>query len=445
MKSLKSVLLIIFLMLIKTSHADVRLNGDLVVLDTIVGAKFLGEVINETDSPVKNVKITITSKDADGKIIDVSETYVDGYTNPEDGYSDDYIPVGGIVPFWTFADVDAEEISLTSHLINYENTDAVFDEPEQVTVLNDINPVESSYGVKYYGEIVNNSINTMYWVKILFAFKGKNGNLIDVDYTYIRGNDYISPYSFYNSNSIYPGDIAPFELSSSLEKDKIGEYYTIVTYWIGEEGAYYYEGSENVVLNGEINKIKYFDNAKYLGEIKNNTNREIYFVEVTIISRDSDGNIIDITYDSVSGTNYKYYDDYTTDTHIAPNEIAPFEINSSADYENVASFEYRINYEYSEIPSSVENDTPLLFTLVGNYPNPFNPQTTIEYILENNSNIELSVYNASGQKIVCLVNGIVQEGKHSVSWNAKGFPSGLYFYRLNINGFNESKKMLLLK
>ena len=86
-----------------------------------------------------------------------------------------------------------------------------------------------------------------------------------------------------------------------------------------------------------------------------------------------------------------------------------------------------------------------------NYPNPFNPTTTIEFSIQNNSQIELSVFNIKGQKVKTLINNDVIKGSHSISWNGddklgKSVSSGIYYYKLKINGKIEAvKKCLLLK
>ena len=86
-----------------------------------------------------------------------------------------------------------------------------------------------------------------------------------------------------------------------------------------------------------------------------------------------------------------------------------------------------------------------------NHPNPFNPTTTISFSLPKEEEIELSIYNIKGQKVKTLYSGISEEGKHLVIWNGidsngKTVSSGIYFYKLNVNGKIEVvKKCLLLK
>ena len=89
-------------------------------------------------------------------------------------------------------------------------------------------------------------------------------------------------------------------------------------------------------------------------------------------------------------------------------------------------------------------------SLMNNYPNPFNPETKINYSLAEDGNVELTVYNIKGQKVRTLINNNVEAGEHSVIWNGndeKGnkVSSGVYFYSLRTEGGVLNKKMLLLK
>lgn len=93
---------------------------------------------------------------------------------------------------------------------------------------------------------------------------------------------------------------------------------------------------------------------------------------------------------------------------------------------------------------------PTGFALVYNYPNPFNPTTTISYELIRDANVKIDVHNISGQKVTELVNQWQHGGKHEVSWdgtNLSGYSvtSGVYFYTLHINNDVITKKMILMK
>lgn len=92
------------------------------------------------------------------------------------------------------------------------------------------------------------------------------------------------------------------------------------------------------------------------------------------------------------------------------------------------------------------NSTPSNYKLFQNYPNPFNPVTTIKFDLPEKSNVEISVYNALGQKVDIVTNQVFDAGSYSVDFNSKSLASGSYFCKLEVdNKYVEIIKMLLLK
>ncbi|MBD3408798.1 MAG: T9SS type A sorting domain-containing protein [Ignavibacteriales bacterium] len=93
----------------------------------------------------------------------------------------------------------------------------------------------------------------------------------------------------------------------------------------------------------------------------------------------------------------------------------------------------------------VEVGTPNEFALDQNFPNPFNPSTTIRYELAQDVQVKLAVYNSIGEQIATLVNAQQAAGRYDVSFNASSFSSGIYFYRLEAGDFVDVKRMLLLK
>jgi hypothetical protein len=88
---------------------------------------------------------------------------------------------------------------------------------------------------------------------------------------------------------------------------------------------------------------------------------------------------------------------------------------------------------------------PVQYLLNQNYPNPFNPSTAISYQLSANSRVTLRVFDLLGREITTLVNGTFAPGTHTVQWDASSRPSGVYMYRLEVNGASTTKKMVLTK
>lgn len=93
---------------------------------------------------------------------------------------------------------------------------------------------------------------------------------------------------------------------------------------------------------------------------------------------------------------------------------------------------------------------PLKNALLGNYPNPFNPSTTISYSLKSSAPVLLDIYNLKGQKVKTLINGNQPEGKHTAVWDGhddrgNDVGSGVYLYQLKVNKSSFQQRMLLLK
>lgn len=100
--------------------------------------------------------------------------------------------------------------------------------------------------------------------------------------------------------------------------------------------------------------------------------------------------------------------------------------------------------------NDVADVRPSLFNLSANYPNPFNPKTTIGYSLGRRDHVEIEVFNLLGQGVRTLVNETIPAGLHQIVWdgtNDDGKPvsTGIYFYRIQAGDFVQAKKMLLLK
>jgi len=105
--------------------------------------------------------------------------------------------------------------------------------------------------------------------------------------------------------------------------------------------------------------------------------------------------------------------------------------------------------EYSFDFSTVEGDNnEIIFAnrVYGNYPNPFNPQTTLSFsVKEDNTPVKINIYNVKGQLVNSLTNEVYDSGNHLLIWDANSQPSGIYFYRSMIGDYVSTNKMLLIK
>jgi len=85
------------------------------------------------------------------------------------------------------------------------------------------------------------------------------------------------------------------------------------------------------------------------------------------------------------------------------------------------------------------------YTLSQNYPNPFNPSTQIQFSIPKQTQVTLKIYNLIGQEVATLVNGVLDAGQHTVSFNASRLASGVYFYSIKAGSYTNTRSMMLLK
>jgi hypothetical protein len=137
--------------------------------------------------------------------------------------------------------------------------------------------------------------------------------------------------------------------------------------------------------------------------------------------------------------------------------IEEYKIDASARYLRVYGIERGTSWGYSLYEVEVynihsinigdENNSGQIndYCLLDNYPNPFNPITTIEFNIPNREHVSLMIYNLLGNEIVQLVNKDLLPGYYSVEFDGSNLSSGIYFYKLSVGNFVEVKKMLLMK
>jgi hypothetical protein len=96
--------------------------------------------------------------------------------------------------------------------------------------------------------------------------------------------------------------------------------------------------------------------------------------------------------------------------------------------------------------SAVSPETkPSTYSLDQNFPNPFNPATTIRYSLAHRSQVTLAVFNLIGEQVATLVNEMQESGTHDARFDASGLASGVYFYRLLAGGYVETRQLVVMK
>jgi len=122
------------------------------------------------------------------------------------------------------------------------------------------------------------------------------------------------------------------------------------------------------------------------------------------------------------------------------------EIDFDVEAAGSAILDFTLNATTTGLPD--ETDTrgiPTTTQLYGNFPNPFNPQTTIRFGLPQSGRVKIEIYNLAGQKVRTLLDAETPAGNHSVTFEAGNLASGVYLYRLETEQFSSVKKMVLLK
>ncbi|MFZ2325087.1 MAG: T9SS type A sorting domain-containing protein [Ignavibacteriaceae bacterium] len=116
--------------------------------------------------------------------------------------------------------------------------------------------------------------------------------------------------------------------------------------------------------------------------------------------------------------------------------------------ENTYAVESWINV-FSEMlwksSDSVQTSSTFQENSLSNFPNPFNPATTIYYSIKEPSFVSVKVFDLIGQEVADLVNEEKESGSHSINFNASNLPSGIYIYTIKAGSFNQTRKMILMK
>ena len=128
-------------------------------------------------------------------------------------------------------------------------------------------------------------------------------------------------------------------------------------------------------------------------------------------------------------------------------QIALSDSTGDAQSATIGSWAILDDLEFSGVATSVEdnNRNRIEYSLNNNYPNPFNPSTTISYSIRNDGYATLSVFDVLGNEVAQLENGYKSAGNYSYSFDASELTSGIYFYRIQAGDFVETKKMILLR
>ena len=152
------------------------------------------------------------------------------------------------------------------------------------------------------------------------------------------------------------------------------------------------------------------------------------------LKHDSDFSI-ELT-DNAMVAEYKTTDNTTKAIIVVPESDLLFEA-----YGNYEIADIVIANSYSQINVTQIND----FGLSAAYPNPFNPSTSLNLVVQKDSYVNVSVYDLAGKEVSQLKNDFLSAGVHSLTWTAEGLPSGVYLISANMSGLTSVQKVVLLK
>ncbi len=156
-----------------------------------------------------------------------------------------------------------------------------------------------------------------------------------------------------------------------------------------------------------------------------------------------DGSVFDDWHSKIEHTvavdGVYYFLVISQDAHVAPNDPG------ESRWTDPARGEYKFRLTKITGVGVEDGAQPQTFDLLANYPNPFNPTTTIEYQMPQAAQVTLEVYNILGQRVATLVDGLQAAGQYSVQFDATGLSSGMYLYRIKAGNYVSVRKMLLLK
>ncbi|MEN8191409.1 MAG: T9SS type A sorting domain-containing protein [Bacteroidota bacterium] len=243
----------------------------------------------------------------------------------------------------------------------------------------------------------------------------ENNNLIQELFQNWNGSNWIDKHKYINGYEDNIKNISLFKHWSGFEWEDFFRY------------LYTYDENHNKVED----LYQYWHNSTWL-----DGNRHTYVY-------DSNNNMIEDLYQNWKDSNwadgYKYTYTYDENNNLIE-ELSQWWISTGLKNDN------RATYSYIPMTGIVsDNNENITYKLSNNYPNPFNPSTTINYSIAEQGMVELKVYDVLGRVVSILVNQEQTSGNYEVKLDGNNLKSGVYFYQIRSGSFVESKKMVLLK
>lgn len=270
------------------------------------------------------------------------------------------------------------------------------------------------------------------YVTIKYAPNGDSLNGISYD-GQLHSSDYATAIGIDNSSNIYVTGYSVQAESPSMIYD-----YATLKYnsSLNQQWVQRYNGTGNSDDKASAIAVDNIGNA-YVTGFSTGSEQNYDYLTIkystsgamdTTLRQNGNGNMNDYATDIVLGPNYSIF------------------VTGAANFSGSGLDYYTLRY--SLVPflgTPVPNRVPENFALAQNFPNPFNPATTIKFDIAKTSLVNLTVFDISGKEIEVLANRTMNPGSYSLNWDANKFSSGIYFYRLTAGDFVQTKKMMLIK
>jgi hypothetical protein len=160
------------------------------------------------------------------------------------------------------------------------------------------------------------------------------------------------------------------------------------------------------------------------------------FTKVIEIKRKGDGKFLE----------WRQLGEYVTAKYVKLRLLSPSYYPAS--WRQIVEFQTQTEKKMGAMPAADQNQIAALpkgTELVGNYPNPFNPETVIRYTLDRDAQVSLQIFDTLGRVVATLVDGRQNAGTYNITWRPANLPSGLYFYRMTAGEVNSVKRMMFIK
>ncbi|MBK9402920.1 MAG: T9SS type A sorting domain-containing protein [Ignavibacteria bacterium] len=157
------------------------------------------------------------------------------------------------------------------------------------------------------------------------------------------------------------------------------------------------------------------------------------------------GFVIERSIDNLEWLNVDFIEGHGTTSATINYQYSDKGLNPGKYNYRLKQLDYNGNFEYYNLSEEILIGSPDKFSLSQNFPNPFNPNTIINYQLATNSNVTIKVYDISGKEVLTLLNQFKVAGSYSINFNGSSFASGVYYYKIIAGNFISTKKMLLPK